>query len=168
MSSGIVYYSRSNNTRTGAVYIADKTGAELIELVELKGRKGLAGFIKSGYQAVSGKRSKLQGNPWNETEKHSSLYLMTPIWGSKITPAMNAFLQDANFKGKNVTVITFQADKNGAGSEQVYDYIRQFVENDEGIFLGGYSMHSASPGRFAGKEYIENQLDERYFNRIRT
>lgn len=158
MSSAIVYYSRSNNTRTGAEYIANKMGSELIELIEAKGRKGLTGFIKSGYQAVSGKTSQLVGNPWEKAEKHSSLYLMTPIWGGKTTPAMNAFLNKADFKGKDVTVITFQADEKGSGSEGVYSNIRQIVETGGGTFLGGYAMHSTAPGRFAGKDYIEKQL----------
>lgn len=162
MTTGVVFYSRSNNTRTGAEYIAGKLGAELIELIEAKGRKGLAGFIKSGYQAVSGKTSALMGAPWKEAEKHSALYLMTPIWGGKTTPAMNAFLQNANFKEKKVTVITFQADEKGAGTKEVYGSIRQIVESGGGTFVGGYAMHSAAPGRFAGKEYIEKQLDEQY------
>jgi len=160
MSSAVVYYSRSNNTRNGAEYIANKMGSELIELIEAKGRKGLTGFIKSGYQAVSGKTSELVGNPWEKAEKHSSLYLMTPIWGGKTTPAMNAFLKKADFKGKDVTVITFQADEKGAGSEGVYSNIRRIVENGGGTFLGGYAMHSTTPGRFAGKEYIEKQLGD--------
>ena len=164
MSSAIVYYSRSNNTRTGAEYIANKMGSELIELIEAKGRKGLTGFIKSGYQAVSGKTSQLQGNPWDKAAKHSSLYLMTPIWGGKTTPAMNAFLNKADFKGKDVTVITFQADDKGSGSEGVYSNIRQAVETGGGTFSGGYAMHSTAPGRFAGKEYIEKQLNDKYLN----
>ncbi len=164
MSTGVVFYSRSNNTRTGAGYISEKVGAELIELVEEKGRKGLTGFIKSGYQAVSGKMSQLVGEPWKEAEKHLSLYLMTPIWGGKITPAMNSFLQEADFNGKEVTVITFQADEKGSGSENNYNNIRQIVESRDGKFLGGYAMHSAPPGRFAGKEYILKQLEEKYFN----
>ena len=162
MSSGVVFYSRSNNTRTGAEYIAGKLGAELVELSEAKGRKGLTGFIKSGYQAVSGKTSELMGDPWKNADKHRALYLMTPIWGGKTTPAMNAFMQNADFKGKMVTVITFQADEKGAGTKVVYDSIRQIVESGGGTFLGGYAMHSAAPGRFAGKDYIETQLDEKY------
>jgi len=164
MSSGVVFYSRSNNTRTGAEYIAEKLEAELIELTEAKGRKGLTGFIKSGYQAVSGKTSELMGDPWEKTDKHSALYLMTPIWGGKTTPAMNAFLQNADFKGKMVKVITFQADQKGSGTKVVYDSIRQIVERGGGTFLGGYALHSAPPGRFAGKEYLEKQIDEKYFS----
>jgi flavodoxin len=166
MSSAVVYYSRNNNTRTGAEYIADKLGSELIELTEAKERKGLTGFIKSGYQAVSGKTSYLQGNPWEKAAKHSLIYLMTPIWAGKTTPAMNAFLYKAGFKGKEVTVITFQADEKGSGSDGVYNNIRQIVENGEGSFLGGYAMHSTAPGRFAGKEYIEKQLDHKYLSLV--
>lgn len=164
MSSAIIFYSRSNNTRTGAEYIADKMGSELIELIEAKGRKGLTGFIKSGYQAVSGKTSQLMGDPWKKAEKHSLLYLMTPIWGGRTTPAMNAFLNIASFEGKDVTVITFQADEKGAASGDVYNSIRQIVETGGGVFLGGYAMHSSAPGRFAGKEYIEKQLNDKYLN----
>ena len=164
MSSGIIFYSRSNNTRTGAEYIADKMGSELIELIEAKGRKGLTGFIKSGYQAVSGKTSQLMGDPWKKAEKHSLIYLMTPIWGGKTTPAMNGFLNKADFMGKDVTVITFQADEKGAASEDVYNNIRQIVENAGGKFIGGYAMHSTAPGRFAGKEYIEKQLNDKYLS----
>ncbi len=164
MSVGVVFYSRSNNTRAGADYIAGRLGAELIELVEGKGRKGMTGFIKSGYQAASGKVSQLLGAPWKEAEKHTSLYLLTPIWGGKTTPPMNTFLQEADFKGREVTVITFQADEKGAASEGIYKNIRQIVESSGGVFLGGFAMHSAPPGRFAGKEYIEKQLDEKYFS----
>jgi flavodoxin len=167
MSAAVVYYSRSNNTRTGAEYIANKMGSELIELNEAKGRKGLTGFIKSGYQAVSGKISQLVGEPWEKAGKHSSLYLMTPIWGGKTTPAMNAFLSKADFKGKDVTVITFQADEKGSGTDVVFNNIRQIVEKGGGTFSGGYALHSTSPGRFAGKEYIEKQLDEKFFSLVK-
>jgi len=164
MSTGVVFYSRSNNTRTGAEYMAKKVGAELIELIEDKGRKGLTGFIKSGYQAVAGKMSHLEGEPWKEAEKYLSLYLLTPIWGGKITPAMNRFLQETNFKDRKVTMITFQADEKGAGSEILYDSTRQIVENHGGIFLGGYAMQSTVPGKFAGSEHIIEQLEKKFFS----
>lgn len=163
MSAVVVYYSRSNNTKTGALYIAGKLGAEIIELVETDRRKGLAGFIKSGYQAVSGKASKLLGEPWKEASQYNSIYLMTPIWGGKTTPAMNTFLKEADFQGREVRVITFQADEKGAGSKNIHESIRQDVESHGGVFLGGYAVHSAPPGKYAGKEYIEKQLEEKIF-----
>ncbi len=45
-----------------------------------------------------------------------------------------------------------------------FNSIHQIVEKSGGKFLGGYAMHSAPPGRFAGKEYILKQLEEKHFN----
>lgn len=164
MSAGIFYYSRSNNTRAGAEYLSGKLGAELVELLEINARKGLTGFLKSGYQAASGKKSQLQGEPWKCIEKYTSIYLMTPIWASNGTPAMNAFLEKADFSGKEVTVVTFQADAKGGGSEKVHHYMKSIIENGGGKFRKGIALHSASPGKFAGKEYIESQVDNISFD----
>lgn len=160
MEKGIVYYSRSNNTRIGAEYLGEKIKAEPIELVEKKGRKGLLGFLKSGYQAVTGKSSRLQGDPWTPIKSLPELYFITPIWGSHSTPAMNAFLERADLQGKTVTLITFQADVKGSGSEQVHQHIKNQVEKRGGTFLQGIALHSAAPGKFAGKEHIEKQIEK--------
>lgn len=160
MSTGIVFYSRSNNTRVAAEFLAGMLKAELIELVEKGERKGFTGFIKSGYQAASGKKSELQGEPWENAKKYDNLYLLTPIWGGSITPAMNTFLGHADFEGQEVTVITFQADTKGSGSEKIYEKAKEKVERGRGKFLRGVALHSAAPGKFAGKDYIESQIDK--------
>jgi flavodoxin len=160
MSSMIIFFSRSNNTRTGAEYLAGKLSAELVELLETKGRKGLTGFLRSGFQAATGKTSDLQGEPWQGLEKFTSIYLMTPIWASNGTPAMNTFLQKADLRGKEVTVVTFQADAKGSGSEKVHELMKSIIENNGGSFRKGIALHSAAPGKFAGKEYIQSQIDK--------
>ncbi len=159
METCIVYYSRSNNTRTGAIYLSKKMDVESIELKEKGERGGVIGFVRSGYQAVKGRESKLIGDPWRSIASYSRLYVMTPIWGSHTTPAMNTFLGQADLKGKEVTVITFQAGAKGEGSEKVYEHIRGLVERGGGTFINGIPLHSAPPGKFAGEEHIEGQID---------
>jgi flavodoxin len=160
MTIGIVYYSRSNNTRTGARYLAGKLDGELVELVEKHGRAGAIGFLKSGYQAVTQKKSTLQGEPWARIRNFSTVYLMTPIWGSNGTPAMNRFVEEADFSGKEVTVVTFQADDKGAGSEKVHGVYREKIEAKGGRFVQGFALHSTMPGKFAGEEHIKAQVDK--------
>ena len=160
MSSGIFYYSRSNNTRTGAQILAQKCNGELVELLETKGRRGMTGFLKSGFQAVTGKKSELQGEPWTRMESFDKVYLMTPIWGGKGTPAMNRLVDEADFNGKDVTVITFQSDAKGEGSKKVHDLYKARIEGSGGRFLAGIALHSALPGKFAGKEHIEAQINK--------
>ncbi len=59
MSTGIFFFPRSNNSRVAAEFLTGILEAELIELFEKGERKGFSGFIKSGYQAASGKKSEL-------------------------------------------------------------------------------------------------------------
>lgn len=47
MSSGVVFYSRNNNTRTAGLHLAGKVGAETVDLIEKNGGKGLFGLIKN-------------------------------------------------------------------------------------------------------------------------
>lgn len=159
LKTAIIYYSRSNNTRTGAKYLAGKIYAELIELVEEKGRQGFFGFVKSGYQAVSRKESLLQGEPWKLIDSYKRIILMSPIWGSNSTPAINSFLKRADLKDKEIITITFQADKTGKGSDKVYHQIKELIQERGGIFLKGIPLHSAPPGKYAGKEYIVEQIE---------
>lgn len=160
MAVGIVYYSRSNNTRTAALHLAETKGAEIIELVELNGRKGLFGLIKNMLSASKGQMPKLQGDPWKAIELLDTVYLMAPIWGGQMAPPMVSFMQNADFKGKEAVVVTFQADRKGEGSSKVHDKIKQQVLERGGNFIQGYALHGAFPGKYAGKDYLEGQIEK--------
>ncbi|HSW35318.1 MAG TPA: hypothetical protein VLH18_01805, partial [Candidatus Limnocylindrales bacterium] len=147
-------------TKTGAEFIAAKLDAELIELVETEERGGITGFLKSGYQAASKKKSELKGEPWKQIERHTKLYLLTPIWAGNGTPAMSAFLDKADFTGKEVIVATFQYDQKGSGSAKVHAYMKEKIESGGGKYLKGIALHGAPPGKFAGMEYIQMQTDK--------
>jgi hypothetical protein len=162
MNSGVVFYSRNNNTRNAALYLAGKDSAEVVELVEENGGKGLFGLIKNMRQASKGQLPRLQGNPWKAIEGLDKIYLMTPIWGGEMAPAMASFLQEAVFKGKEAVAVTFQADRKGEGSSIVHDKIKKFIVDSGGSFEGGYALHGAFPGKFAGKEHIESQIDKHF------
>jgi flavodoxin len=160
MTIGIVYYSRSNNTRTAALHLAEKKGAAVIELVELTGRKGLFGVMKNMLSASKGQVPKLQGDPWKAIEQLNKVYIMTPIWGGQMAPPMVSFMQGADFKGKEAVAVTFQADRKGEGSSKVHDKIKQRVLESGGSFIKGHALHGAFPGKYAGKDYIESQIDK--------
>ncbi|MFO7952943.1 MAG: hypothetical protein R6U91_09115 [Bacillota bacterium] len=160
MAVGIVYYSSSNNTRTAALHLAVKKGATVIELTELNGRKGLFGVMKSMLSASKGQVPKLQGDPWKAIEPLDMVFIMTPIWGGEMAPPMVSFMQNAEFKGKEAVAVTFQGDRKGEGSSKVHDKIKQRVTESGGCFIKGYALHGAFPGKYAGKAYLEGQIDK--------
>ena len=90
-----------------------------VKLQETKKRKGIIGFIKSGYQAASKKCSELIGEPWEEIKDCDEIYLCTPVWAGSSTPAMNTFMSKADFTDKNVNIATVMADPQLNGAQKV-------------------------------------------------
>jgi hypothetical protein len=158
MATAIVFYSRSENTRYAAEQLAKKLDARIVELQEPGSRRGVFGFLKSGFQAATTGTAELVGEPWSDIGPYDTLFLLTPIWASNGTPAMNTFLANADLHGKRVTVVTFQADPALGGSDKVHNSIRQRVEDRGGSVDRCVALHSAPPGKFAGEEHLSAQL----------
>jgi len=60
---------------------------------------------------------------------------MQPIWASNAVPAMNAFLKQADFSGKRVTIITFQQFTDLRNSDKVHESIAAAVKKQNGQAL---------------------------------
>ncbi len=160
MSECVVFYSRNGNTRFVAGEIARRKGAETVMLEEEKPRKGLLGFIRSGYQAKTRKASVLQGEPWNRIDGCQTIYLLTPIWAGNGTPAVNAFLDRADLSGKKVILVTLQADAAGSGSADVHRYLTGRIGAAGGEVVSTHALHSAVPGKFAGEEQLLSEVEK--------
>lgn len=100
----IFFYSWSGKTRTCAEISKKILKGELIEITEVKARKrGIWGFIKSGYEASKNWVSEI--NPLPETQG-DTVVLAFPVWASKLPPAVHGALNIMGFNNKNVIVIT--------------------------------------------------------------
>ncbi|SHI50144.1 Flavodoxin [Dethiosulfatibacter aminovorans DSM 17477] len=160
MKKCILYYSKSGNTEYVANYLAGKIDAALVKLVEVKGRNGVFGFVKSGFQALKKKASKLEGNPWEEVGEYDEIYFMTPIWAGNGTPAFNAFMDKMDLNGKRIYVVTLQADPGKKGSAEVHEYFKTRIENAGGHMVDSYALSSAPPNKYAGNEHLEKEVDD--------
>ena len=160
MKKCILYYSKSGNTEYAAKYLAGKIDAAIIKLVEKKNRNGIFGFIKSGFQAINKKSSKLGGNPWEDIKDYDEIYFMTPIWASNGTPAFNAFMEEMDLNGKRIHVVTLQADSGKKGSKEVHKYFKIKIEKAGGHVIDSYALTSGPPNKFAGNEVIEKEVDD--------
>lgn len=160
MKTCIVYYSRSGNTRFVARELARKKEAELVPLEEEKVRRGLGGFLRSGFQAKARKSSVLTGAPWEKTKECGKLYLLTPIWAGNGTPAVNAFLDHADLTGKEVVIVTLQADPATGGSGAVHDWLADRVRECGGSVKEAVALHSAGPGKFAGEDKLRAEASK--------
>ena len=160
MKKCILYYSKSGNTEYAANYLAGKIDAAVVKLVEKKDRNGVLGFIKSGFQAVNKKASKLEGNPWEDISDYDEIYFMTPIWASNGTPAFNAFMEKMDLTGKRIHLVTLQADSAKKGSSEVHEYFKMKIEKAGGHVVATYAPSSAPPNKYAGNDHLEKEVDD--------
>jgi flavodoxin len=103
MTIGIVYYSRTGNTRQAAKLLEEKLkerkiNAKLIEIEAVK----KPGYLKAGYAAFRQKELPIKNTELNLSE-FDALLVGTPTWGGKPSPFIKTFFTKVNnVKGKKV------------------------------------------------------------------
>jgi flavodoxin len=145
MDTSVVYYSLSGSTRAAAEAIAKKNGAKLYELIEVKGnRKGVWGFIKSGYQASTRKKTALVSTLPEAVQNCTRIYIGTPVWAGMPTPAVNAFIDANDFTGKEVCLFSVQADpETEKMSQKLFAYLSEIIKAKGGQMAGVFALQGA-------------------------
>ena len=157
MSTLILYYSRDGSTKLAAEYLGRKLACPVEALQEEKPSRN---FLVSGFHAASGKRREVAGNPWASAATHDTLILGAPIWAGNGNPVMNAFLDRADLKGKQVWVFTLQAGPGRNHNSKALQHYRKLIEQKGGQVAGTWSIQGTSPGKTASVEHLQSQLDE--------
>jgi flavodoxin len=117
MKSLVIYYTRDGNTRFVAETIAAEIGADLEEVVDLKKRSGILGYLSGGRAAMQGKETKI--SPTIKSPAGYELIVVgSPIWAGKPAPALTTYLRKNDLSGKKVAVFFSQGGKKITGFEQ--------------------------------------------------
>ena len=118
MKSLVVYYSRTGNTRYVAQTIAAQIGADAEEVIDLKKRSGIFGYLSGGKDARQGKETEI--SPLTKTLANYDLIVVgSPIWAGKPTPAIVTYLKKNDLSGKKVAVFFTQGGKKPQGVEEI-------------------------------------------------
>lgn len=88
---------------TAAKALADKVSGDLIEIRDLKNRRGIIGWIKAAMDARGAKTTRIEPNTIN-TDNYDRIYIGTPIWAGKPAPAINTVINNGEIKGKEIVI----------------------------------------------------------------
>ncbi|MFW6382081.1 MAG: flavodoxin family protein [Bacillota bacterium] len=91
MKALIVFYSNTGNTSKLAKILASKLESETLEIKDRRNRKGLIGFLRAGFDAITSNVTIID----NFTEnfiKYDLVLIGTPVWAGRVTPAIRTFL----------------------------------------------------------------------------
>jgi hypothetical protein len=159
MQTCIAYFSKTGNTKMAVEHLAEKIGATLIELNDTTNYKGFIGFMKGGMNASIRKAAKLDQTLFKKIAKSDRFTRPTPVGGGKKTPAINAVLTHVDLHGKQVYVITTQADPQCKDAQKRKDFYCTAIEAKNGTFVELYTLYGASPGAVASREEMNQRVD---------
>lgn len=86
----VVYYSRTGNTKKVAEVISKTLKADLDEVVDLKNRRWLAGWIGGGRAAATKKLTEIKFK--KDPSKYDLVVIGTPVWAGNMVPAVRTYL----------------------------------------------------------------------------
>lgn len=153
MKSLVVYYSLDGHTRFIAETIATQTGADVYELKPVKstGRSGFAKYFLGGMRVSLNMKPKLL-NPLPDLKDYDLIFIGTPIWASRFTPAVNTFISGSDLTSKK---IMFFASSGGGNTGKCFEMLKSRLGSSQILGQIGFAESKAEK-----QESIEAQIKD--------
>ena len=138
MKSLVVYYSLTGKTRLVAEAIAEALNATLVQIEERRPIPFPFVYLSGGFRAFTNRGSKIC--PIDvDLKQYERIFIGSPIWASRPTPAINSFIYQSNFEGR--TVIPFFT-MGGDDSKKALANITAKIEKRQGKVIGSFAITS--------------------------
>lgn len=145
MKTLVVFYSRTGNTKKIAEILAKKLHADIDEIVDLKNRKGVIGFIFGGRDAMKQSLTKItvSKNP----RDYDLVVIGTPIWVGASTPAFRTYL--TNYK-KDIKKVAVFATSGGDTVDKTVTVLENILDK-KSIASVGWTNAEINQGKIDDK-----------------
>jgi flavodoxin len=160
MKALVVFYSLTDKTKLVSQTIAKALNATLLEIEETKPRKqGFLKYLTGGYAAIRNKGTDI--NPINvDLKQYERIFIGSPVWASRPTPAINSFIYTNNFEGKSIVPFFTMGGNN---SDKALQNITPKIEKCQGKVIGSFAIrtYGISDDEIIAraKEAIENYIN---------
>ena len=112
----VVFYSRTGFTKLVAEALMKELGADVEQLVDTRGRAGLLGYLRSGFDGTFGRLTELK--PLSRDPATYGLVVVgTPVWNGFVSSPVRTFL--AQNKAM-LHQVAFFCTYGGSGNERTF------------------------------------------------
>ena len=129
----VVYYSRTGTTKKLAEAMAQALGCDIEELVDTQKRSGMSGWLRCGRQAMNESLTTLEPLK-KDISQYDMVIIGGPVWASKISVPVRAFLAQNKDKLKDVSF--FFTSGNGDHGPKVFPAMEQVCAKSPKATLG--------------------------------
>ena len=113
----VVYYSRTGTTQLLAHKIISLTDAESEEIIDIKKRAWLRGYLKAGHDAAHKRLTTIQ-LPTFDPSKYDHLYIGTPVWDFGMSCAIRTYIH--TYRTKFPSKISFFCTMRKESAREVF------------------------------------------------
>ncbi len=99
----ISYYSRTGNTEEACRVLQKELGADVVEIKDMNNRDSVFGMIGGMLKTLLGLNTRIEPEQVS-LDNYDLIVLGSPVWASKLTPAISTFIKKNNFEGKKVVI----------------------------------------------------------------
>ncbi len=126
MKKLVVFYSNTGNTLKLAEILSDKLESETLEIKDRRKRKGLIGFLRAGFDAITSNVTIIEDFKLRLSE-YDLVIIGSPIWAGRLTPAIRTFLIGNSEVLPDVAFFTTHA---GGGSSKALLQMEELAEKE--------------------------------------
>jgi flavodoxin len=138
MKSLVAYYSLTGRTRLAAQAIAEALNASLVEIQERRPISMPFVYLSGGFRAFTNRGSKIC--PIDvDLKQYERMFIGSPIWASRPTPAVNSFIYQTDFEGRSA--IPFFT-MGGDSAEKALVNVTAKIEKRQGRVVGSFAITS--------------------------
>jgi flavodoxin len=139
MKSLVAFYSLTDKTRLVAQAIAESLKATLVEIKEVRPRKTrFLTYLTGGFAAIRNQGTDI--NPLNlDLRQYETIFIGSPIWASRPTPAVNSLIYTNNFEGQSIVPFFTMGGNN---SDKALANITAKIERSRGRVTGSFAISS--------------------------
>lgn len=124
MKTLIIYYSQHGSTEVVARTLAKELKTDILEITDLKQRNGFKNKITSCIDSLKETKTEITPSKIDLTE-YDTIYIGTPTWAGKPTPAIITLIDMCNLRGKDIVLF---ATMTGRGGQATVDRMNEKVK----------------------------------------
>lgn len=124
MKTLIIYYSQHGSTEVVARTLAKELKTDILEVTDLKNRSGFKNKLTSCIDSIKETKTEIAPSEVDLTE-YNSIYIGTPTWAGKPTPAIITLIDRCNLRGKDLYLF---ATMTGRGGQATVDRMAEKVK----------------------------------------
>ena len=133
----VVYYSRTGNTELAAKTIAQELAGDLIRVEPIREWKVPWLYLFGGFAAITDRCRPIKPVAIN-TDGYDAIFIGSPIWASRPTPAINSYIAQADLSNRNIIAFFTMA---GSDYNQAAANLRRKIINRSGRLVTSFAFN---------------------------